>query len=43
MGIVLTPRRAAGGGVRKNRILLVKALSPGKVGPMQVFADLPSE
>ena len=28
---------------QKNRILLYEVLSPGKVGPMQVFADLPSK
>ena len=40
-GIVLTPdrRRLLVAESQKNRILLYEVLSPGKVGPMQVFAD----
>ena len=44
-GIVLTPdrKRLLVAESQKNRILLYEVLSPGKVGPMQVFADLPSK
>jgi gluconolactonase len=44
-GIVLTSnrRRLLVAESQKNRILLYEVLSPGKVGPMQVFADLPTK
>jgi len=44
-GIVLTPdrKRLLVAESQKNRILLYEVLSPGKVGPMQVFADLPTK
>ena len=44
-GIVLTSnrRRLLVAESQKNRILFYEVLSPGKVGPMQVFADLPSK
>ena len=43
-GIVLTPdrKRLLVAESQKNRILLYQVLSPGKVGPLQVFAELPS-
>ena len=44
-GIVLTAdrQRLLVAESQKNRILLYEVLSPGKVGPMQVFADLPTK
>ena len=44
-GIVLTPdrKRLLVAESQKNRILLYEVLSPGKVGPMKVFADLPTK
>ena len=42
-GIVLTPdgKRLFVGESHKNRILVSNVLAPGKIGPQQVFAELP--
>ena len=44
-GIVLTPdrQRLLVAESNKNHVLLYEVLSPGKVGPMQVFAELPTK
>lgn len=44
-GIVLTPdgKKLLVAESKKNRILAYEVLSPGKVGPLQVFADLPEK
>jgi gluconolactonase len=44
-GIVLTPdgKRLLVAESKKNRVLLYPVESPGKVGPMKVFADLPEK
>ena len=44
-GIVLAPggKRLYVGESKKNRILLYEVSEPGKLGPMKVFADLPSK
>ena len=44
-GIVLAPggKRLLVGESKRNRILEYPVLSPGKVGPMKVFADLPTK
>ena len=44
-GIVLLPNQQSllVAESKKNRILLYEVLSPGRVGPMKIFADLPSK
>jgi gluconolactonase len=44
-GIVLVPggKKLLVAESKKNRILAYEVLSPGKVGPLQVFADLPAK
>src|SRR6266702_1802285 len=44
-GIVLTPdgKKLLVAESKKNRIIAYEVLSPGKVGPLQVFADLPAK
>jgi len=44
-GIVLTPdgKRLLVAESKKNRVLVYEVESPGKVGPMKVFADLPEK
>ena len=44
-GIVITPdrKRLLVAESRKNRILLYELSSPGKVGPMQIFSELPTK
>ena len=43
-GVVLTPdgKRLLVGESQKNRVLEYPVLSPGKLGPMKLFADLPA-
>jgi len=44
-GIVLRPggKQLLVGESKRNRILVYEVLSPGRLGPMRVFADLPSK